>query len=79
MNHLNIGGAEEALEARPGHNVLTLRHRKGFIKVALQTGAQLVPMYSFGENNLFYQVSAHERSHKQNRSTMLYVNSRLHL
>uniref|UniRef100_F1L9C7 Acyltransferase n=1 Tax=Ascaris suum TaxID=6253 RepID=F1L9C7_ASCSU len=53
---LVVGGAEEALEARPGHNVLTLRHRKGFIKVALQTGAQLVPMYSFGENNLFYQA-----------------------
>uniref|UniRef100_A0A914ZL40 diacylglycerol O-acyltransferase n=1 Tax=Parascaris univalens TaxID=6257 RepID=A0A914ZL40_PARUN len=50
------GGAEEALEARPGHNILTLRHRKGFVKVALQTGAQLVPMYSFGENNLFYQA-----------------------
>uniref|UniRef100_A0A914RW84 diacylglycerol O-acyltransferase n=1 Tax=Parascaris equorum TaxID=6256 RepID=A0A914RW84_PAREQ len=38
---LVVGGAEEALEARPGHNILTLLHRKGFVKVALQTGAQL--------------------------------------
>ncbi|VDM36662.1 unnamed protein product [Toxocara canis] len=53
---LVVGGAEEALEARPGRNVLTLLHRKGFVKVALQTGAQLVPMYSFGENELFYQM-----------------------
>lgn len=51
-----IGGAEEALEARPGSYKLTLKQRKGFIKLALTTGAQLVPCFSFGENDLFQQT-----------------------
>jgi 2-acylglycerol O-acyltransferase 2 len=35
---------------------LTLEKRKGFVKVALTNGADLVPVISFGENDLFYQV-----------------------
>lgn len=50
------GGAEEALDAHPGSHILTLSKRKGFIKIAIETGAQLVPMYCFGENELFEQV-----------------------
>lgn len=50
------GGAEEALDAHPGSHIITLNKRKGFVKTALQTGAQLVPMYCFGENELFKQV-----------------------
>ncbi|VDM50935.1 unnamed protein product [Toxocara canis] len=53
---LVIGGAEEALDAHPGRHILTLNSRKGFIRMALRTGAHLVPMYSFGENDLFDQV-----------------------
>ncbi|CAI5451985.1 unnamed protein product [Caenorhabditis angaria] len=53
---LVVGGAEEALDAHPGHHILTLKKRKGFIKIALQTGAQLVPCYSFGENDIFNQA-----------------------
>uniref|UniRef100_A0A915Q7N4 diacylglycerol O-acyltransferase n=1 Tax=Setaria digitata TaxID=48799 RepID=A0A915Q7N4_9BILA len=49
-------GAEEALDAHPGSHILTLSKRKGFIKIALETGAQLVPMYCFGENELFEQA-----------------------
>ncbi len=33
-----IGGAQESLDARPGHYALTLKHRKGFIKMAIRTG-----------------------------------------
>nr|XP_008514122.1 PREDICTED: 2-acylglycerol O-acyltransferase 2 isoform X5 [Equus przewalskii] len=51
-----IGGAQEALNARPGAYTLLLRKRKGFIKLALLHGAALVPMFSFGENDLFDQV-----------------------
>ena len=51
-----VGGAEEALDAHPGHHILTLKKRKGFIKMALQTGADLVPCYSFGENDLFVRL-----------------------
>ena len=33
-----VGGAEEALEARPGNYRLTLKNRKGFVKMAMRTG-----------------------------------------
>ena len=33
-----VGGAEESLEAKPGTYNLTLLHRKGFVKQAIQTG-----------------------------------------
>ncbi|VDO97753.1 unnamed protein product [Heligmosomoides polygyrus] len=51
-----VGGAEEALDAHPGYHTLVLKSRKGFIKKALKTGAYLVPVYSFGENEVFEQV-----------------------
>jgi len=47
------GGAAESLDARPGANDLTLQRRNGFFRIALQTGASLVPIYSFGENELY--------------------------
>uniref|UniRef100_A0A8R1IA99 Acyltransferase n=1 Tax=Caenorhabditis japonica TaxID=281687 RepID=A0A8R1IA99_CAEJA len=53
---LVIGGAEEALDAHPGYHVLTLASRKGFVREALLTGASLVPVYSFGENDVFEQM-----------------------
>ena len=33
-----VGGAAESLDARPGSYTLTLKNRKGFAKMALQTG-----------------------------------------
>ncbi|KAJ8031261.1 2-acylglycerol O-acyltransferase 1 [Holothuria leucospilota] len=51
-----VGGAREALEAKPGTNRLVLTPRKGFIKRAIMSGAHLVPVYSFGENDMFDQV-----------------------
>lgn len=51
-----VGGAAEALDARPGWAVLTLARRKGFVKMALKTGASLVPVFAFGENDIFDQV-----------------------
>ncbi|CAI4223322.1 unnamed protein product [Auanema sp. JU1783] len=53
---LVIGGAEEALDAHPGYHCLTLQSRKGFVREALRTGAHLVPVYSFGENEIFVQI-----------------------
>lgn len=52
-----VGGARESLEAQPGHLRLILRDRKGFVKMALRTGADLVPVLSFGENDLYDQLS----------------------
>ncbi|XP_069776016.1 2-acylglycerol O-acyltransferase 1 isoform X2 [Narcine bancroftii] len=51
-----VGGAPESLDARPGSLTLSVQQRKGFIKLVLKTGAQLVPVFSFGENELFNQV-----------------------
>ena len=56
------GGAAEALDARPGKHSLTLNRRQGFFRIALQHGALLVPIYSFGENDLFEQAANEEGS-----------------
>ncbi|GAA5951305.1 hypothetical protein JCM10213_007626 [Rhodosporidiobolus nylandii] len=52
-----VGGAAESLSAHPGTADLTLRRRKGFIKLAIRQGADLVPVFSFGENDIFEQLS----------------------
>uniref|UniRef100_A0A8C1WIN5 Acyltransferase n=1 Tax=Cyprinus carpio TaxID=7962 RepID=A0A8C1WIN5_CYPCA len=57
-----IGGAEESLTSSPGVNTLVMKHRKGFVRLALEHGADLVPVYSFGENELFPQVVLSEGS-----------------
>ncbi|KAL4631430.1 2-acylglycerol O-acyltransferase 2-A-like isoform X2 [Arapaima gigas] len=51
-----VGGAPESLDARPGALTLQVLNRKGFIKTALKHGAHLVPVFSFGENELFDQM-----------------------
>ncbi|XP_073530704.1 diacylglycerol O-acyltransferase 2-like isoform X3 [Phyllobates terribilis] len=50
-----IGGAAEALHCTRNKHILTLKKRKGFIKKALTNGASLVPVYSFGENEVLEQ------------------------
>ncbi|XP_066467143.1 2-acylglycerol O-acyltransferase 2-like [Tiliqua scincoides] len=52
-----VGGPPEALEARPGALTIRILGRRGFVKMALQHGAALVPVFSFGENELFHQLS----------------------
>ncbi|NXE15353.1 MOGT2 acyltransferase, partial [Lophotis ruficrista] len=51
-----VGGAQEALDARPGSCTLLLKNRKGFVRLAIEHGTPLVPAFSFGENDLFEQV-----------------------
>ncbi|GKZ79696.1 diacylglycerol O-acyltransferase 2 [Aspergillus niger] len=48
-----IGGAREARYAKPNTMDLVLNVRRGFVRVAVQTGADLVPVMAFGENELF--------------------------
>ncbi|XP_062940733.1 diacylglycerol O-acyltransferase 2-like protein 6, partial [Cynocephalus volans] len=47
--------ATEALLCQPGASTILLKERKGFVKLALKTGAYLVPSYSFGENKVHNQ------------------------
>ena len=53
---LVVGGASESLEARPGTLKLTLASRRGFVRVAIRNGANIVPVLAFGENELFEQL-----------------------
>ncbi|ESO98921.1 hypothetical protein LOTGIDRAFT_206209 [Lottia gigantea] len=53
---LIIGGASEALDASPGNYTVRKTGRKGFCKLALKYGASLVPVYAFGENDLYVQL-----------------------
>jgi 2-acylglycerol O-acyltransferase 2 len=50
------GGAHEALYAHPNSFMLHLKERKGFVQCAITTGASLVPILGFGENELFETV-----------------------
>ncbi|CDZ97886.1 diacylglycerol o-acyltransferase [Phaffia rhodozyma] len=55
-----VGGATESLRAHPGTADLTLKSRMGFIKIAINEGVDLVPVFSFGENDIYDQL-ANER------------------
>ncbi|PYH81407.1 DAGAT-domain-containing protein [Aspergillus uvarum CBS 121591] len=55
-----IGGARESLDALPNTLRLVLKRRKGFIKLAIRTGADLVPILAFGENDLYEQVRSED-------------------
>ncbi|KAF8386096.1 hypothetical protein PRIPAC_75238, partial [Pristionchus pacificus] len=57
---LVVGGAEESLDAHPGKYVIMLSRRKGFIKIAIETGAFLVPCFAFGENDIYRQANNDE-------------------
>lgn len=50
---LIVGGAEESFYTHANSYKCVLKNRKGFVKIALRTGASLVPAVSFGENNIF--------------------------
>ncbi|XP_014672218.1 PREDICTED: 2-acylglycerol O-acyltransferase 1-like [Priapulus caudatus] len=66
-----VGGAVEALEAHPGGFNVKLKTRKGFVKMALKHGASLVPVYSFGENDVFDQTENPEGSLLRNIQNVL--------
>ncbi|KAL6706897.1 diacylglycerol O-acyltransferase 1 [Coniothyrium glycines] len=61
-----VGGARESLDSRPGTIRLVLRRRKGFVKMAIRTGADLVPVLAFGENDIYEQLDtdSHPYIHK---------------
>eukprot|EP00038_Savillea_parva_P017076 m.18995 g.18995 ORF g.18995 m.18995 type:complete len:350 (+) comp3649_c0_seq2:15-1064(+) len=47
------GGATEALYNHPDHDVVYIKNRYGFVKLALEAGASLVPCFSFNECNTY--------------------------
>ncbi|XP_031637193.1 2-acylglycerol O-acyltransferase 1-like [Contarinia nasturtii] len=50
---LIVGGVREQRLIFPNTYRLYLKNRKGFVKIALKTGAPLVPALSFGENDYY--------------------------
>lgn len=59
---LVVGGAIESLEAHPQAHRLNLNRRRGFIIKAMKHGAHLVPVYSFGETDVYEQIANPEGS-----------------
>jgi len=53
-----VGGEAEQLMTTRGVHQVFLAKRKGFIKLAIQYGVPLVPVYCFGENDVFYVSKA---------------------
>ncbi|KAJ3206719.1 diacylglycerol O-acyltransferase 1 [Dinochytrium kinnereticum] len=53
---LITGGGEEYTYMAPNTMDLVIKKRKGFVKLALTTGASLVPIITFGENDLFTRI-----------------------
>lgn len=45
------GGAEEALFSRPEKDIIILKKRRGFIKLAMKNGTSIVPCFCFNESN----------------------------
>eukprot|EP01113_Clastostelium_recurvatum_P048134 TRINITY_DN8698_c0_g1_i1.p1 TRINITY_DN8698_c0_g1~~TRINITY_DN8698_c0_g1_i1.p1 ORF type:complete len:353 (-),score=53.47 TRINITY_DN8698_c0_g1_i1:135-1193(-) len=70
-----VGGATEALDAHPKTYDLTLRKRKGFVKLAFKTGASLVPVLSFGENDVWSQM--HNPRGSRVRTMQTWLQTRL--
>ena len=54
---ISLGGAEEFYHMNENTLDLVILKRKGFAKIALQTGANLVPVIGFGENELFERLT----------------------
>jgi len=53
-----VGGAAESLKSQPGTYRIVIKNRKGFVRVALKAGADLVPVISFGENDMYDQYTS---------------------
>lgn len=53
---ISVGGSREYRIARPGTMGIVIKIRKGFIRLAVETGADLVPVLVFGENDLFAPI-----------------------
>ncbi len=53
---LVIGGVLEAMEGAGDTCKLFLNKRRGFVKYALQHGRDMVPTFTFGENDLYNLV-----------------------
>lgn len=61
---LVVGGAQESLQGDETTIELALRNRKGFVKVAMESGADLIPCMAFGEQQVYNLVKGSSRLRK---------------
>jgi 2-acylglycerol O-acyltransferase 2 len=66
------GGELEQIETVYQQHIAMLSMRKGFIKLAIEEGAEVVPVYAFGETDLYY----HSRFLREFRK---YLTRRFHV
>merc|ERR1712194_455777 len=52
---LFIGGAAESAYAAPGRYVALFKHRRGFVRLALEERRDILPMWTFGDESLLPQ------------------------
>lgn len=52
-----VGGAHEALYANPDNDILDLKRKTGFMKLAMKYNIPIVPCYTFNEVNHHKQIS----------------------
>lgn len=52
-----VGGGSESLLSLPGRYDLVLNRRKGFVRVALETGCSLVPVIGYGETESYRTIN----------------------
>ena len=50
------GGLAEIFSAKPGTDTAVWQPRRGLCRLALETGARMIPMYVFGGNDFFHQA-----------------------
>lgn len=70
---LITGGAAEALYAQSGRFTLYLKRRQGFLKLALETGAAVVPCLGFGENDCFSTLDVTKHEHATLMNLLLRI------
>ena len=52
-----VGGAREALYSRPGNYEIILKKRRGLFKLAVEEDTPIVPVFCFGDVDLYEQVT----------------------
>ena len=76
---LIVGGTWEAYLYAPNTYKCVIAKRRGFVRVALESGASLVPVMSFGENDVYKAYNCKKWNPIVRNFIERFVNGNLHL